>query len=202
MTRRASGKAEHLRIQIAQEAARLMADSGIRDFAHAKRKAAARYGETATRNLPTNQEIEAALFEHLRLFRGESQPQRLRELREVAVRAMRLLARFEPRLVGQVLKGTADRHSAVHLHLFVHTPEEVGVFLMERGIDYRLDERTLRATPQRAERYPLYAFQAGSESIELTIFPVDGLRHPPLSPVDGRPMRRADLPTAEALLTT
>jgi hypothetical protein len=29
-------------------------------------------------------------------------------------------------------------------------------------------------------------------AIEATVFPVDGVRQAPISPVDGKPMRRAD----------
>ena len=74
-------KSNHVRERIAKEAARLMCESGIRDFQLAKRKALQRLRISEQRNLPSNEEIEAAVSEYQRLFRAHSQPQRLAELR-------------------------------------------------------------------------------------------------------------------------
>lgn len=195
-----SPREEQTRQRIAEEAARIMATEGIRDFAAAKRKAVDHLGLAAQRSLPGNREIESALIAYQRLFRAHSQPQRLRELRETALKAMGLLESFRPRLVGSVLAGTADEHSPVNLHLFADTPEQVGMFLMDRRIPHELDERILRVRPERQERFPLYRFMAGDVVVELTVFPEKGLRQAPLSPVDGRPMERAPLGSVEALL--
>ena len=59
------------RILLAQEAARIMADEGVRDFRLAKRKAAERLGLPVNGTLmPRNTEIEQALIDHQRLFNG------------------------------------------------------------------------------------------------------------------------------------
>ena len=104
----AQDRVQRNRLRIAQEAARLMSEHGIRDFHHAKLKAADRLGIADTQALPRNEEIAQALREHQRLFQPESQPQQLRARRLAAAEAMRFLARFEPRLVGAVLDGSAD----------------------------------------------------------------------------------------------
>ena len=114
-------KSNQIRERIAKEAARMMCEAGINDFQLAKRKALQRLRINEQRNLPSNEEIEFAVGEYQRLFRADSQPRRLAELRRAAVRAMRFLSRFQPRLVGAVLSGTADEHSDVCLHLFAET---------------------------------------------------------------------------------
>lgn len=195
-----NGRDGQNRIRLAQEAARLMADEGVRDFATAKRKAAERLGLPANRYLPTNVEIEEALVAHQRLFRAHSQPARLRRLRETALQAMRMMAEFQPRLVGPVLAGTADTHSPVNLHLFAETPEQVNLFLLDRHIPHEWDERVLRLSADQQERYPLCRLLAGDVMVEMTVFPLKGLRQAPLSPVDGRPMRRAAITEVERLL--
>lgn len=179
-----------------------MADEGVRDFATAKRKAAERLGLPTNRHLPTNVEIEEALVAHQRLFRSDSQPAHLRRLRETARQAMQMLAGFQPRLVGPVLAGTADTHSPVNLHLFAETPEQVNLFLMERHIPHEWDERVLRLSADRQERYPMCRLLAGDVAVEMTVFPLKGLRQAPLSPVDGKPMRRAAIAAVEQLLAT
>lgn len=193
MTRHSSTHDLRLRLQIAQEAARLVVETGLHDYAQAKQKAAAHLHAKQTRNLPTNQEIEQAIIDHQRLFNAEQQARVLRELRQQAIEAMRLLEKFTPQLVGPVLTGSADRHSPVILHLFAPTAEEVGLFLREYNIPYELNERLLKFPDGRSEGFPFYLFIAGETCIELAVFPERSLHHPPLSPVDGKPYKRADI---------
>jgi hypothetical protein len=197
---RHGGRSHELRRRIALEAARLMSEHGIRDFHLAKRKAAERLGAAEDVALPKNSEVEEALREHQRLFQADEQPQLLRRLREAAREAMHFLARFEPRLVGAVLEGTADRYSAVTLHLFADSPEEVAVFLQEQRIPYEEQTRRLRIAPDRGEEYPVLLFSADDVAFDLTVFPRDAIRQAPLDRVDERPLRRATLALLEQLL--
>lgn len=189
-----------MRQRIALEAGRIMAETGSQDFHGAKRKAALRLGAAETRNLPSNTEVQDALMEYQRLFFSDSQPHHLRGLREAALQAMGLFERFAPALVGPVLQGTADAHSAVTLHVFTDTPEEIDLFLQEQQIPYELGERRLRVDADSFGTYPAYSFVAGSDRVELVVFPVVGQRQAPLSPVDGKPMQRAKPAAVRALL--
>ena len=195
-----AGRAQEMRRRIALEAARLMSDHGIRDFHLAKRKAAERLGASEDVGLPKNSEIQDALREHQRLFQADEHPALLRRLREVARDAMQFLARFEPRLVGAVLQGTADRHSAVCLHLFSDTLEEVAGFLQEQGIPYEEQNRRLRSSHDTQHEYPVLLFSADDAAIDLTVLPRDAIRQAPLDRVGERPMRRATLAMLEELL--
>lgn len=188
------------RVRIAQEAARLMSEHGIRDFHHAKLKAAERLGIVETQALPRNLEIEQALREHQRLFLADSQPQLLRQRREAALEAMRFLAAFEPRLVGAVLEGTADAHSAVCLHVFSDDPDAVGLYLREHGVPIETQVRRLRNNRDDQPEYPVLLFAADQLPFDLTVLPRDALRQAPLDRTDDRPMRRASLSQVEMLL--
>lgn len=196
----AQDRMQRNRLRVAQEAARLMTEHGIRDFHHAKLKAAERLGIHDAQALPRNNEIEDALREHQRIFHADSQPQLLQERREAATEAMRFLARFEPRLVGAVLEGTADRHSAVCLHLFSDNPDEVALFLHEHSVPVESQTRTLRLSRDEQAEYPVLLFAADGLPFDLTVMPRDSLRQPPLDRVDERPMRRASLSAVEAML--
>ncbi|MET4568780.1 hypothetical protein [Rhodanobacter soli] len=188
------------RLRVAQEAARLMSEHGIRDFHHAKLKAAERLGILDTQALPRNLEIEQALREHQRLFLADSQPQLLRQRREAAVEAMRFLAAFEPRLVGAVLEGTADAHSAVCLHVYSDDPEAVVLYLREHGVPFDTQVRRLRYSRDDQPEYPVLLFAADELPFDLTVLPRDALRQAPLDRADDRPMRRASLAQVEMLL--
>jgi hypothetical protein len=53
---------------------------------------------------------------------------------------------------------------------------------------------------ERVLAYPGVRFEMDDQPIEATVFPTDGIRQAPVSPVDGRPMRRASTDEVEALL--
>lgn len=196
--RRPFERVDEKRRRIAVEAARLMTEHGLRDYARAKLKAAANLGIAEEVHLPKNSEVEAALREHQRLFQGDTQPAILSGLRDTAREALRFFARFEPRLVGAVLEGTADMHSAVCLHLHADEPQLVPGFLAEHGIPFEEQTRRLRYGPDDTLEAAVYLFSADSTPVDLTVLPVDRLRQAPLDRVDGKPMRRAALATLDA----
>jgi len=199
MAKRAPNRSDHLRSAVAQEAARLMAEHGIQDYYVAKRKAAERYGVVDGAFLPKNTEIEAALMSYQRLFGGEQHEHSLLEQRRVALKAMQLLRDFEPRLVGSVLNGSATEHADIQLHVFSDNAEAITMHLMERRFDYDVFERRIRLTNERQVSVPSVRFEIGSEIVEAFVFSRDGLRQAPISPIDGKPMRRAGIAEIEAM---
>ena len=188
------------RRRVAVEAARLISEQGIRDYALAKRKAAERLGIVADSALPKNAEIDEALREHQRLFDADDQPLRLRRYREAAREALIFFARFEPRLVGAVLDGSADRHSALCLHVFCDEPETVGQFLDEFAIPHETGERTLRLSRNADRACPVYTFAADGIPVDVTVLPGAWLRQAPLDRSGEKPMQRAGLAALDALL--
>lgn len=203
MPKKPPNEEDRARQLLAQESARIMVEKGLRDYGVAKSKAAERLGLNNHGALPGNAEIEQAISEHLQIFSGDDHAALLQRLRTVAINAMQLLADFSPRLVGPVLAGTADANSAINLHVFADSSEEVALFLDERGLACQLYERRLkqrRGRNVRPDVYTGYRFSLESETIEATVFPVDGIRQAPLSPVDGKPMARLNSKGVRALL--
>ena len=200
MSKKPPGRGDHLRSAIAQEAARLMAEHGIQDFLLAKRKAAERYGVAEGAVLPSNAQIEAALAAHHRLFGGQQHAEGLVAQRRVAMQAMQLLTKFDPRLVGSVLSGTATEHADIQLHVFTDNPESVYMHLMDRRYDYDVVERRVRMQAERPLLVPAVRFRMGTSMVETLVFPTDGIRQPPVSPVDGKPMRRAGMAELAGLI--
>jgi len=177
-----------------------MAQHGIHDFLTAKRKAAERLGVTDTSALPGNVEIEQALVDYQRLFDADAHEQSLQSQRRAALRAMHWLSDFSPRLVGPVLSGSATEHADIQLHVFADCPENIALQLLDRGIAHEVTERRIRLDAERIKAYPGLRFAVGNRRIDATVFPRDGIRQAPVSPVDGRPMRRADAAELAALL--
>ncbi|MBM4232608.1 MAG: hypothetical protein FJ160_00335 [Gammaproteobacteria bacterium] len=179
----------------------MMVEHGIRDFFLAKRKAAERFGMVDGAVLPRNTEIEEALQEYQRLFGGEAYLESLQAQREVALNVMQRLKDFQPRLVGPVLHGTATAHDDVTLHVFADRTESVSFHLLDQRVPFELGERRTRVNAERVVQQPSLYMEVDGQPVEIVIFPIDGIRQAPVSPVDGRPMRRADTAEVSALLT-
>ncbi len=182
---------DHRRITLAVEAARLMHEQGLTDFRSAKAKAAERLGLGRNAPLPTNAEIEAALAAHNRIFLADRHEASLQHRRQAALKAMHDLAAYHPRLTGDVLSGHTTEHSTIELHLFCDTVEPVGETLARLGIGSHGTQRRYRLRHDAFETFPACRFQVDDAEIIGVIFPIRMRGHPPLSPVDGRPMHRA-----------
>jgi hypothetical protein len=188
------------RQRLAHEAARLMAEGGIRDFHQAKLKAAERLGIHDDASLPRNREIEEALREYQRLFLGQNQEQALRQRREAALRAMEFFSGFQPRLVGPVLEGTADASTPVQLQLYADDADAVTRFLDEHGIPAEPRQRRIRLDRERGLDATVWLFSAEELAFELVVLPLQALRQAPLSALDERPMRRASASQLQELV--
>lgn len=140
-----------MRTRIAAAAARIMAEDGIDDFALAKRRAAKVLGAPDSESLPGNDEVEAELREYLALYQGEAHPERVDELRRIALDAMQALAQFHPYVTGPVLSGLAGPYAGVDLQLFPESTKEVEIFLIDRNLTYSAsDERRYSGDRSRA----------------------------------------------------
>ncbi len=170
MTRKSSkSRQAGTRARIAAAAARLMAEDGIDDFALAKRKAARQLGVTNAQALPGNDEIEDELREYLALYQADEHPQRVAELREIALDAMRALERFNPYLTGPVLKGIAGPYAEIELQLFPDSVKDVEIFLLDRNLSYDTREGR-RYAGDRARAVSVLSLTWDGAPLRLSIF--------------------------------
>jgi hypothetical protein len=188
-------------MHIAAAAARIMAEEGIDDFALAKRKAARRLGAADGEALPANDEIEAELRDYLALYQAEEHPERVGELRRIALEAMREFERFSPYLTGPVLAGLAGPYAQIELQLFPESSKEVELFLLDRGINYEAtDER--RYTGDRARAVALIATDWQGVPLRLSVFDPRDERAAMKTTQAGKVTARAGIAEVRALVET
>lgn len=137
-------KRDLMREQLAHQAAKIMAENGIADFAFAKRKAAKQLGAVDSQHLPSNEEIEEALHSYRMLFQQSSHSDILLQLRKEALTAMEVFAEFNPYLTGSVLSGTAGEDSDINLMLFSDDEKAVLLFLLKNGTEFEDGEWIMR----------------------------------------------------------
>ena len=186
------------RERIAHLAARLMAVDGIEDHATAKRKAARQAGVPDPRQLPNNDEIDAALRLYRELYQREH-PAQLRELRQLALEVMNELAHFNPYLTGSVLNGNAGKYAAINLQLFTDSGKSVEHYLLDRNIDFRSGGARLYAGDTLLAA-PVLSFSRNGIDIHLTLLEPRELRCQLKASVEGKPIERARREAVEALL--
>ena len=188
-----------MRNRIAHLAARLMAEEGIEDYARAKRKAARQAGMADTRQLPSNEEVDEALRIQQSLYHPTEHAERLRELRERALKAMREFAPFNPCLTGSVLSGNAGRYADIQLHLCTDQEKAVELFLLDRRIPYKAGQCRLYSA-DIPSTLPVFVISDGTVDIRLTVLPARALRMPVTANPGGRPLEYARLEKVEQLL--
>jgi hypothetical protein len=187
------------RSRIAHLAARLMAEDGIENYATAKRKAARQTGIADTRQLPTNEEIDAALRTQLSLYGGDAHRERLRALREHALEVMLDLERFNPYLTGSVLSGNAGKYADINLQLYTDEGKDVELLLINREIAYRAGERRLWCG-EEARTVPVFTVDDEGTEIEIVVLTHDDLRMPVRTHPEGKPLERARAQAVRALI--
>lgn len=184
-------EAEALRAEIAALAARMIAEDGA-DYGSAKRRAAKQLlGNQKIRGdvLPDNEQIEQEVREYNAIFFGDTQPQRLRELREVALSVMLELERFNPFIVGAVLNGTASEHSDIHLQLFTDNAKDVAIFLLNKDMQFEVSE----INGKRHEPVEVLSFLFRREGVHLSLYSHDDLKTAPR-------IERANIASLRALI--
>ena len=201
MTRRNNRQAVSIsmRARIAAAAARIMAEDGIDDFALAKRKAARSLGAAETEALPGNDEIETELRAYRDLYQAEEHPQRVAELRSLALEAMRALESFHPYLTGPVLKGTAGPYAEIELQLFPESSKEVEMFLLERNIAFATQEAR-RYSGDRVHAVSVFTLLWQDTPLKLSVFDPRDERVALKTSQAGRVMDRAGIAEVGALL--
>src|SRR5213593_2226400 len=162
-----------LRQQIALEAARLMYERVESEYFTAKRKAAKRLcrGSVKPEDLPSNSEIRDQIQVFARIHEGDRRSEHLREMRLEALRLMRLLRRFRPRLIGSVMTGHVRKGSDIDIHVFCDGVELIAGLLENDG--YQFDVERKQVVKHGEARVFTHVHVYDRFNFELTVYPED-----------------------------
>src|SRR5438270_5634681 len=134
---------DKLRQTIAFEAARLMYERLETEYFTAKRKAAKRLcrNNCKPEDLPSNAEIRDLIQTFARLHEGDKRTAHLRAMRLDALKLMRLLRQFKPRLIGSVMTGHVRKGSDIDVHVFSDSALAVTGALEAEGYQFDLERK-------------------------------------------------------------
>lgn len=196
---------EKLRKQIAWEAARLMYLREESEYFRAKLKAGKRLcrGWVKPCDLPSNREIRDEIQTFARLHEGDSRTRNLREMRLEALRLMRLLARFKPRIIGSTLTGHVRHGSDIDIHVFADGTEAVCHALEQDGLVFDVERKRVRkrvAGGQTEERIYTHIHVRDRFPIELTVYAANLAHYVFKSSITGKAIERASTREFEQFL--
>ena len=136
---------------------------------------------------------------YLARYQAEEHPQRIAELREIALDAMLALEQFNPYLTGPVLKGIAGPYTEIELQLFPDSVKEVEIFLLDRKLAYDTREGR-RYAGDRAHGVSVLSLLWEGAPLRLSIFDPRDERVALKTSQAGKVMDRAGIAEVGALV--
>ena len=189
-----------LRQAIALEAARLMYERVESEYFTAKRKAAKRLcrGNVKPSDLPSNAEIREQIQLFARIHEGEKRTEHLRAMRLEALRLMRLLRPFRPRLIGSVMTGHVRKGSDIDIHVFSDSAHLVADLLQQEGFQFDLERKQVLKHGEQRVFTHLHVY--ARFNFELTVYPEDKAHYVFKSSITGKAIERASIAELEDFL--
>ena len=189
-----------LRRQIAWDAARRLYGREESEYYRAKMKAARQICRSWVKpvDLPSNVEIRDQVQLMARIYEGGQREANLRDMRLEALRVLRILHRFRPRLIGSVLTGHIRKGSDIDIHVFSDSIQAVAITLEEEGIVFDLEHKEVRKHGETQTFHHLHV--RDRYPVELTIYPTAKVSYGFKSSITGKPMERASCSELAGLL--
>ena len=189
-----------LRQAIALEAARLMYERVETEYFTAKRKAAKRLCRQWVKpeELPSNAEIRDQIQVFARIHEGDRRTVNLRDMRLAALRLMRLLRPFRPRLIGSVMTGHVRKGSDIDLHVFSDSPALVCDLLEGEGLQYDVERKQVVKHGEGRIFTHVHVFDRFN--FELTVYAEDKAHYVFKSSITGKAIERASIRELEEFL--
>ncbi len=189
-----------LRQAIALEAARLMYERAETEYFTAKRKAAKRLCRQGFKpeDLPSNAEIRDQIQAFARMHEGERRHEHLRDMRLEALRLMRMLQAFRPKLIGSVMTGHVRKGSDVDVHVFCDSPALVVDVLDREGFQHELERK--QVVKHGESRVFTHVHVFGRFNVEITVYPEEKANYTFKSSITGKAMESATVRQLEEML--
>lgn len=170
------------------------------EYYRAKMKAAKRICRRGVKpaDLPSNGEIRDQIQMFARTIEGDKRTENLQAMRIEALRMMRTLAAFRPRLIGSVYTGHIRQSSDIDLHVFADNVSSVAAALDRLGSVYDIERKQVRKHGE--EQTYIHIHVKDTFPFELTIYPSDKAHFVFKSSITGKAIERASIAELEQQL--
>lgn len=156
-----------LKQRVAREAAVLLYTSQEKEYKQAKQRAAKNLG---TRVLPSNIEVAQELDNLADEIEGSARQERLLQMRREALKIMKALKGFHPKLIGSVWRGTAHRNSDIDIVTFSSQPTTILQKLEHEGFEVTKTEwQSAPKLDKREKSFHIYLKLPSGNEAEVVV---------------------------------
>lgn len=158
---------KNLRRKVAKEAASLIYSGTEKEYKQAKLKAAKTLG---THFLPTNLEVAIELDKIAEENEGPAREERLIQMRQEALKAMKALKAYDPLLVGSVWRGTIHKESDVDITIYHDETADILKTLEKNNFNIlRTEWVAVTRRGQKKTSFHIYAESPAKVKFEIVV---------------------------------
>ena len=125
---------------VANLAAQLIMEEGIKDYLFAKKKAAKSLGLNENVSLPTNSQIDKAIDDFNKIFNPNIDIEFLQQFKTQALEVMNIFKNFKPHLMNQLSQGIIPKFPEIKINLFADNLKDVEYVLLNSELSYDFKE--------------------------------------------------------------
>ncbi len=131
---------KNIKVSVANLAAQLIMEEGIKDYLFAKKKAAKSLGLNENANLPTNSQIDKAIDDFNKIFNPNIDIEFLQQYKTQALEVMNIFKNFKPHLMNQLSQGIIPKFPEIKINLFADNLKDVEYVLLNSEMSYDFKE--------------------------------------------------------------
>ena len=131
---------KNTKLSVANLAAQMIMEEGIKDYFFAKKKAAKSLGLNENVSLPTNLQIDKAIEEFHKIFNQDTNIEFLEHFKDQALNVMSLFKSFKPHLMNELTKGIIPKFPEIKINLFADNIKDIEYVLLNSEISYEFSE--------------------------------------------------------------
>ena len=136
---------KNVKISVANLAAQLIMEEGIKDYLFAKKKAAKSLGLNENVTLPTNSQIDKAIDDFNKIFNSNIDIEFLQQFKTQALEVMNIFENFKPHLMNQLSQGIIPKFPEIKINLFADNLKDVEYVLLNSELSYDFKEVKMNA---------------------------------------------------------
>ena len=136
---------KNIKVSVANLAAQLIMEEGIKDYLFAKKKAARSLGLNENVSLPTNSQIDKAIDEFNKIFNPNIDIEFLELFKTQALEIMNIFKNFKPHLMNQLSQGIIPKFPEIKINLFADNLKDVEYVLLNSELSYDFKEVKMNA---------------------------------------------------------
>ena len=131
---------KNVKISVANLAAQLIMEEGIKDYLFAKKKAAKSLGLNENASLPTSSQIDIAIDDFNKIFNQKIDIEFLQQFKTQALEVMNIFKNFKPHLMNQLSQGIIPKFPEIKINLFADNLKDVEYVLLNSELSYDFKE--------------------------------------------------------------